>query len=475
MCANLPTTTATMPTMGTGRLDRRRLLRHSAVAPALPAALAAVGQVQGEARPAIATSPSPPPELDVAALRPVLHGNARGDFSWARLQRLRAALQRHVDSGMLPGLVALVHHRGQEHVATLGTMAFDSDEPMRRDTIFRLASMTKPVTAVGAMILVEECKLRLDDPVDAWLPELADRQVLRTIESPLDDTVPARRPITVRDLLTFRSGYGEVGFVAPTSPLMMATLEAGVTLAAWPFTIPPDEFMRRLGTLPLAHQPGERWLYHAGSEILGVLISRVAGQSLADFLRERIFDPLDMQDTGFWVPPEKLDRLPACYGRDLVTGELTVLFEAGDDHYARPPVFESGGGGLVSTVDDMLAFGRMLLAKGATGGERILARPTVEVMTTDQLMVEQKAASPFFPEFWANAGWGLGLGLVTARSDIASVPGRFGWDGAFGTSWWVDPTEELVGVFLTQRRPDVLDTAPFIRDFWTSAYQLIDD
>jgi CubicO group peptidase (beta-lactamase class C family) len=396
-------------------------------------------------------------------------------FSPARLERLHAALQGHVDSGMLPGLVAHVHHRGRGHVEAIGTMAFDSDRPMRRDTLFRLASMTKPVTAVGAMILVEECRLRLDDPVDAWLPELADRQVLRTLESPLDDTVPAERPITVRDLLTFRSGYGEVGFVAPTSPLMMATLEAGVTLAAWPFTIPPDEFLRRLGALPLAHQPGERWLYHAGSEILGVLISRVAGQSLSTFLQERIFEPLGMKGTGFWVPPEQLDRLPACYGRDLVTGELTVLFEAGDDHYGRPPVFESGGGGLVSTVDDLLAVGRMLLNHGAYDRERILARPTVELMITDQLTAAQKAASPFFPGFWASAGWGLGLGVVTARSDIASVPGRFGWDGAFGTSWWVDPTEELVGVFLTQRRPDVLDTAAFIRDFWTSAYQLIDD
>ena len=142
----------------------------------------------------------------------------RGDFSPTRLARMHAALQRHVDSGVLPGLVALVHHRGREHVEAIGTMAFGGDVPMRRDTIFRLASMTKPVTAVGAMILVEECQLRLDDPVDEWLPELADRQVLRTLESPLDDTVPANRSITLRDLLTFRSGYGEVGFLAPTSP-----------------------------------------------------------------------------------------------------------------------------------------------------------------------------------------------------------------------------------------------------------------
>jgi CubicO group peptidase (beta-lactamase class C family) len=399
----------------------------------------------------------------------------RGHFSPVRVERMHAALQRHVESGVLPGLVALVSHRGREHVETIGTMAFDDDTPMRRDTIFRLASMTKPVTAVAAMILVEECRLRLDDPVDEWLPELADRQVLRTLESPLDDTVPARHPIRLRDLLTFRSGYGELGFVAPTSPLLKAMMEARLTLAEWPFQVAPDEFMKRLGSLPLAHQPGERWLYHTGSEVLGVLISRVAGQSLATFLGERIFAPLGMKDTGFYVPQEQLNRLPTCYGTDLVTGELVVLDEAGNGSYSRPPVFESGGGGLVSTVDDMLTFGQMMVAQGAYGRVRILARPTIELMTSDQLTAEQKARSPFFPNFWQNYGWGLGLGVVTARSEIANVPGRFGWDGAFGTSWYVDPKEEVVGILMTQRRPDVLDIAAFIRDFWTSAYQLIGD
>ncbi|HEX5992715.1 MAG TPA: serine hydrolase domain-containing protein, partial [Thermomicrobiales bacterium] len=296
-----------------------------------------------------------------------------------------------------------------------------------------------------------------------------------TIESPLDDTVPATRPITLRDLLTFRSGYGELGFVAPTSPLLKAMMEERLTLAEWPFAVTPDEFMEHLGRLPLAHQPGERWLYHTGSEIVGVLIARASGQPLATFLHERIFAPLGMKDTSFWVPKEKLDRLPTCYGTDMVTGELIVLHEAGNGSYSQPPVFESGGGGLVSTVDDMLVFGQMLLAKGAYGRERILARPTVELITMDQLSTVQKVTSPFFPDFWSTRGWGLGVSMVTARQDIADVPGRFGWDGAFGTSWYVDPQEEVVGIFLTQRRPDVLTIPTFIRDFWTSAYQLIDD
>jgi CubicO group peptidase (beta-lactamase class C family) len=399
----------------------------------------------------------------------------RSAFSSARLARMHAALARHVESGRIPGLVALVHHRGREYVETIGAMAFDSQVPVRRDTIFRLASTTKPITAVGAMILVEECKVRLDDPVDAWLPELKDRRVLRTIDSPLDDTVPAKRPITLRDLLTFRSGYGEVAFLSPTCPLQQALAEARLPLSEWPFAGTPDEFMKRLGSLPLAHQPGERWLYHMSAEILGVLIARVSGKSLGAFLHERIFEPLGMTDTGFQVPEAKLDRLPTCYGTDMVTGKLVVLEEARGGYAARLPVFESGAGGLVSTVDDLLAFGRMMLGNGAYGGECILSRPSIELMTMDHLTPEQKAASPFFENFWSTRGWGLGLSVVTGRNDLADVPGRFGWDGAFGTSWYVDPKEEMVGIFMTQRRPDRFAIVDFILDFWTSAYQLIDD
>jgi CubicO group peptidase (beta-lactamase class C family) len=396
-------------------------------------------------------------------------------FSSARLARMHAALARHVESGQIPGLVALVHHHGREYVETIGSMAYDSTVPMRRDTICRLASTTKPITAVGAMILVEECKVRLDEPVDKWLPELKGRKVLRTIESRLDDTVPAKRPITLRDLLTFRSGYGEVAFIAPTCPLQKALAEARLPLSEWPFAGTPDEFMKRLGNLPLAHQPGERWLYHMSAEILGVLIARVSGKSLGAFLHERIFEPLGMTDTGFQVPEAKLDRLPPCYGRDMVTGKLVVLEEARGGYAARSPVFESGAGGLVSTVDDLLAVGRMMLGNGTYGGQRILSRPSIELMTMDHITPEQKAASPFFENFWNTRGWGLGLSVVTGRNDLADVPGRFGWDGAFGTSWYVDPKEEMIGILLTQRRPDQLAIADFTLDFWTSAYQLIDD
>ncbi len=400
--------------------------------------------------------------------------HAGAGFSPERLDRMHAAMQRYVESGYTPGLVTLVHHRGRQHVDVIGAMAFDSARPMRRDTIFRLASMTKPITAVGAMILVEECKIRLDEPVDDWLPELKDRKVLRTIESPLEDTVPARRPITLRDLLTFRAGYGEMLFLSPTCPLQKAMAQARLPLTEWLFPGTPDEFLKRLGNLPLAHQPGERWLYHMGCEILGVLIARVSGRSLGSFLHERIFEPLGMKDTGFFVPEPKLDRLPACYGTDLASRQLVVLDEARGGQVARPPLFEAGAGGLVSTIDDMAVFGQMMLNKGACGRERILSRPSVELMTRDHLTAEQKVASPFFPNFWNNKGWGFGLGVITGRDDFPSV-GRFGWDGAFGTSWHVDPKEEMVGVLMTQRRPDVLDIPALTLDFWTSAYQLIAD
>ena len=401
--------------------------------------------------------------------------NASG-LSATRLARMHESLRRHVDSGRLPGLVALVSRHGVEHAEAIGTLAFDRNAPMRRDTIFRLASVTKPITAVAAMILVEECRLRLDDPVDEFLPELANRKVLRTIDSELDDTVPARRPITLRDLLTFRSGYGEVAFLSPTCPLQKALAQARLPLSAWMFPGTPDEYMRCLASLPLASQPGERWLYHMSAEILGVLVARVAGMPLSAFMRERIFEPLGMKDTGFTVPQAKLERVATCYGTDFSSGAIAPLEEARNDLLARPCAFESGGGDqFVSTADDVLAFGRMMLNRGAHGKERILSRLSVELMTTDQLTPEQKAASPFFENFWDSRGWGLGLSIVTRRDEVAGVPGRFGWDGAFSTSMYVDPSEDMVGVLMAQCRPGALRPPAVVLDFWTSAYQAIDD
>jgi CubicO group peptidase (beta-lactamase class C family) len=237
-------------------------------------------------------------------------------------------------------------------------------------------------------------------------------------------------------------------------------------------SLPPDELMAGYGHLPLLHQPGEQYLYNSGSDIVGVLIARATGMSLGEFLQERLFAPLGMKDTGFSVPADKLDRLATSYFTNPETGTLEVFDGVEDSRWATPPVFESGAGGLVSTADDLLAFGETMLNNGKYGDERILSRPSVELMTTDQITPEQKAASPFFPASWENRGWGFGVAIVTRRDDLAT-PGRYGWWGGYGTSWEVDPVEKLIGILLTQS-VDILFTGG-LQDFWTLTYAAIDD
>jgi CubicO group peptidase (beta-lactamase class C family) len=393
-------------------------------------------------------------------------------LSKARLGRMHEVMAGHVEAGDMPGLVTLVSRRGETFVDAIGRMAFDGP-PMRRDTIFRITSMTKPVTAVAAMILVEECKLRLDEPVDRWLPELADRKVLRAIDAPLDDTVPARRAISLRDLLTFRSGYGMIMAFPDRYPVQKAIAEAGFAPGPVFPSFPPDELMKRYGSLPLVYQPGERWLYNSGTEILSVLIARVAGTTFGEFLRDRIFAPLGMADTAFSVPQAKRDRFATSYIRDHATQKLKVFDDPVTGKFSSPPVFENGSAGLVSTSDDFNAFAQMMLNGGRLGNQRILSRPSVELMTTDQLTAEQKLGSEIF--FGDNRGWGLGLSVFTRRDDLYTVPGRFGWDGGYGTSWYSDPKENLTGILLTQRMMDSPQPPRALVDFWTLAYQAIDD
>jgi CubicO group peptidase (beta-lactamase class C family) len=401
---------------------------------------------------------------------------SEGSFSKSRLARMHETMSRHVESGYVPGLVTLVARRGEVHVDAIGQQDLAGTMPMRRDTIFRIASLTKPITAAAAMMLVEECKLRLDEPVDRWLPELADRKVLRSIESELTDTVPAHRAITLRDLLTFRLGLGAIMVFPDKYPIQKAMSEAGIAPGPFLPTQGPDELMKRYGSLPLVYQPGERWMYDTGSHILGVLIARVCGKSLGDALRERIFEPLGMKDTGFSVPEEKLGRVATAYWTEGGTRKELVAFdEARGGRFAKPPVFESASGGLVSTVDDYYAFCRMMLDKGLVGRDRVLSRPSVELMTTDQITPDQKAASPFFPGFWDSRGWGFGMSVFTKRDTLENIPGRFGWDGGYGTSGYSDPQEDLVGILMTQRVMDSPAAPPTFSDFWTSAYQAIDD
>jgi CubicO group peptidase (beta-lactamase class C family) len=400
-----------------------------------------------------------------------------GGFSAARLGRVHDVMAGYVERGVVPGLVTLVSRRGEAHVEAIGTKAVGGGGgPMRRDTIFRITSMTKPVTAVAAMILVEECRLRLDDPVDGLLPELANRRVLKRLDGPLDDTVAANRPITVRDLLTFRLGLGLLMRPPEATPIQRA--EAELRIMSFGPPVPPtphapDEWMRRLGTLPLMFQPGERWLYNTGAHVLGVLIARAAGQPLETFFRERIFEPLGMKDTGFTVPAAKLDRLASCYRADRETGGLVLEDGVEESFWSRPPAFPDAAAGLVSTVDDYLAFGQMLLNQGSLVDERILSRLSVKAMTTDQIQPGQAVEPEFLPG--NGTGWGFGVSIVNRRDGVYTVPGSYGWNGGFGTCWSNDPAEGMVTVLMTQRLWDTPSPPEILRDFLTSAYQAIGD
>ncbi len=398
-------------------------------------------------------------------------------LSKTRLGRLRDVMAGFVERREVPGLVALISRRGETHVEALGMKTLGGSGPIQRDTIFRIASMTKPITAAAAMILVEECKLRLDDPVDELLPELADRRVLKRLDGPLDDTEPAKRSITLRDLLTFRMGFGIV--MAPPGTYPIQTAADDLLLGQGPpkplLPPAPDEWIRRFGTLPLMHQPGEKWMYHTGSDVLGVLIARASGQPFEIFLRERIFEPLGMEDTAFGVPASKVDRLATAYWTNFKTGALEFYDSAEGGQWSRPPAFPSGGGGLISTIDDYFAFGRMMLNHGRHNGGRILSRPSVETMTIDHLTPAQKALSGLVPGYFDGHGWGFGVAVVTRREDVAAPVGSYGWDGGLGTSWRSDPSEDMVAILLTQASWTSPVPPRVSRDFRTAAYQAIDD
>jgi CubicO group peptidase (beta-lactamase class C family) len=236
----------------------------------------------------------------------------------------------------------------------------------------------------------------------------------------------------------------------------------------------PDEWLRRLGELPLVYQPGERWLYNTGSDVLGVLIARASGQRFDEFLRERIFTPLGMADTGFSVPAGSAGRLPPQYMTDPGSGEL-VVFDPPEGQWSAPPAFPSGAGGLGSTIGDYAAFASMLLGGGAYRGVRILSRPAVSLMTADQLSEAQKAVSGLAPGDFDDMGWGFGVSVVTRRTGLGPSAGAYGWSGGLGTTWYNDPAEDLVMILMTQRAGTSHLPPAICRDFWTTAYQAIGD
>lgn len=355
-----------------------------------------------------------------------------GGFSPKRLGRVREVLERYVDSGFVPGAVAAVARHGEVHIEVTGNLAVEgtgSGTPMAADTICRLAFTTKPVVAACAMTLVEDCTLRLDDPIDEFLPELANMRVLAEPDGPLADTVPAARPVTLRDLLTFTCGTGMVPAEPGTVPIADAldalrSEETGQAPASSCETaIPADEWIRRLGTLPLVFQPGERWLYNTAANVTGVLVARATGMSFGQALHERICGPLGMKDTGFSVPAESIGRLATLYRGGEVTGEAVVEDGPGG-YWSRPPA--------------------------------------------------QKAVSGCTPGYFDDFGWGFGMAVRTRRTHLGPSAGSYGWNGGYGIIWDNDPAADMTAILMHQGgagRP----TSPIFLDFFTAAYQAIDD
>ncbi|HEY3669892.1 MAG TPA: serine hydrolase domain-containing protein [Acidimicrobiia bacterium] len=394
-------------------------------------------------------------------------------FDTARIIRLGDAIAEHAAADDVGGVAWLAACGDDVHAGAAGHLTRGEPAPVERDSVFRIASITKPIAAVAALVLVEDHALHLDDPIDALLPELADRRVLVDARGPIDgDTVPAVRPLTVHDVLTFRTGIG-MDFDAPfPQPLMQAIDDLGITTAPPAPQLPPepDEWIRRLGTLPLLHQPGERWTYHYSADVLGVLIARAAGQPFEVVLRERVLEPLGMSGTAFVA--SDVSRMGSSYQRDPATG-APVVFDPPDGQWATMPAFPSGGGGLVSTVDDVHAFGRMLLAGGRLpNGPHLISRAAVEAMTTDQLGVA--AGAPGLAPDGAQ-GWGFGVGVQMRRTGLGPTVGAYGWTGGLGSSWSNDPHHDVVGVILTT---DAF-AGPFplpaiVQEFWIDVYAALD-
>jgi CubicO group peptidase (beta-lactamase class C family) len=378
--------------------------------------------------------------------------------------RVREAVTRHIEAGELPGAAWWVTD-GTETGTGFAGLHGPVGPPIGEDTIFRISSMSKPVVAVAAMTLVDDGILDLDADVDDLLPELADRRVLVDPFGPVNDTVPAVRPITVRDVLEFRLGMG-LDFTGPwDNPLARAMTEAGLPAGPpAPQQFPePDEWLRLVGMFPLSRQPGEHWLYHTGASVLGVLIARASGVSLPQFLAERIFEPLQMSSTGFWVPTELRHR----FGPHWAPGADGLQeYDAADGQWSTPPAFPNGGDGLVSTTADLAVLTQLLRAGGTLDGHRVLSEDAVRAMTTVQVPVVDGEGG----------GWGLGLGVRNNdehRGDTDSVrrhAGSYGWDGGLGSSWWTDPVSGVSAILLTNQMWTSPEPSLIFQDFWDAAF-----
>ena len=358
------------------------------------------------------------------------------------------ALKGVIDAGDLSGAVTLIWRKGQiAQVSMYGQRNVEADKPMTRDTLFRIASMTKPITSVAALMLMEEGKFKLSDPISKWAPEFANMKVLKVATGPVEDVYDSPREITFDDIFTHRAGLA-YGFTS-IGPIAHAHQKAlGDVLS---INTGPDAWMAALASLPLSYPPGERFHYSHATDVLGFLVGRIAGMPFRDFLMQRIFGPLGMSDTDFYVPPEKRDRAAVVYRFD---DKLEGLEPVPFPQYDTAPAFCGGGGGLISTVDDYLKFARLLLNDGELDGVRLLKAQTVKLMRTNRLTDEQRAIPFMGIPFWMGQGFGLGLSVITDPEKQAWMgagsEGSFGWPGAFGTWWQADPREDMVMLYMIQ-------------------------
>jgi CubicO group peptidase (beta-lactamase class C family) len=375
-------------------------------------------------------------------------GAALSGFDAELLAQAAEALKTPIAAGDLAGAVTLVWRKGEViQVDAQGLADRESGRPMARDTLFRIASMTKPVTSVAALMLLEEGKFALDEPITRWAPEFKDMQVLKDPHGPVEDTYAAPREITFDDLFTHRAGLA-YGFTS-IGPIAFAHQKAlGDVLTV---NSGPDAWMAALAGLPLTYPPGDRFHYSHATDVLGFLVGRIAGTGFREFLMERIFGPLGMVDTDFYVPPEKRDRAAVVYRLDE---SLSALEPVPFPRHDTPPIYCGGGGGLISTVDDYLAFARMLLGGGEVDGVRLLKPETVRLMRQNRLTEAQRAIPFMGIPFWGGQGFGLGLSVIMdpeAQAWMgAGSKGAFGWPGAFGTWWQADPVEDMVMLYMIQ-------------------------
>ena len=369
----------------------------------------------------------------------------RAGMSAERLDRIAELAGGYTESGKLASVLTMVARDGRVvHVSSVGQRGVEDDRPLPEDALFRIFSMSKPITAVAAMILYEEGKFQLRDPVSNFIPELAELDVLVDGER-----VPAKNVMTMQQLLTHTAGFS-YGF-APDDPVDKLYNETQVLRAK-----DLDEFIERLAALPLKYEPGTQWHYSVAVDVTGAVIERISGQSFGDFLRERLFDPLDMHDTFFQVPPDKMDRFLPNHGWDAENDKLVAFDDGEFMDYTGGTMMESGGGGLVSTARDYLRFAEMMRAGGALHGERILSPKTVEYIATDHLPASINAGGegerPSVNILNVGSGFGLGFGVVRdpAMTGVLGSPGEYLWGGAAGTIFWIDPVEEIVLVSMIQ-------------------------